>query len=277
MKVIKNINNNVAFCVDDDNNELIVFAKGVGFKKPPYDIELTAITKTYYNIDESFIKMIQTIPDNIIKASEEIVEYAEDILQTFFQTNLIFTLADHINFAIDRYKNNIRFSLPISYDIQHLYKQEYLIGQYAIKMMKESYGVELPDKESIYIALHIINAVKENKKYYTDKIDEEFIIEITAIIEREFSICIRKENMNYSRFVSHMYYLLIRVKNNETIESENEEIFSTLLAEYPKAANCADLISKYMYSRLKVMLTNEEKIYMILHINRLCAREDCYQ
>ena len=32
MKVVKCINNNVAICLDDDNNELVAFGKGIGFK-----------------------------------------------------------------------------------------------------------------------------------------------------------------------------------------------------------------------------------------------------
>lgn len=38
MKVVKCINNNVAICLDDDNNELVAFGKGIGFKKPPHII-----------------------------------------------------------------------------------------------------------------------------------------------------------------------------------------------------------------------------------------------
>ena len=37
MKVVKCINNNVAICLDDDNNELVAFGKGIGFKKPPFE------------------------------------------------------------------------------------------------------------------------------------------------------------------------------------------------------------------------------------------------
>lgn len=46
MKVIKNINNNVSICVDDNNREVIAFGKGIGFKKPPYELELSQIDRT---------------------------------------------------------------------------------------------------------------------------------------------------------------------------------------------------------------------------------------
>ena len=33
MKVIKNINNNVAICVDDNGHEVVAMGKGIGFSK----------------------------------------------------------------------------------------------------------------------------------------------------------------------------------------------------------------------------------------------------
>ena len=45
MKVIKNINNNVAICVDDNGHEVVAMGKGIGFSKPPYEVDLSKITK----------------------------------------------------------------------------------------------------------------------------------------------------------------------------------------------------------------------------------------
>ena len=78
MKVVKCINNNVAICLDDDNNELVAFGKGIGFKKPPFEIDVTVIQKTYYGIDENYVHMINEIPEEILLLSEEIIKYAEN-------------------------------------------------------------------------------------------------------------------------------------------------------------------------------------------------------
>ena len=50
MRVIRNINNNVALCLDGNGNEVVAFGKGIGFKKPPYDIELNQIQRTYWEL-----------------------------------------------------------------------------------------------------------------------------------------------------------------------------------------------------------------------------------
>ena len=43
MRVIKNIHNNISLCLDSKGNEVIAFGKGIGFRKPPYDIPVSQI------------------------------------------------------------------------------------------------------------------------------------------------------------------------------------------------------------------------------------------
>ena len=47
MRVIRNINNNVALCLDGNGNEVVAFGKGIGFKKPPYDRALSKTLKSW--------------------------------------------------------------------------------------------------------------------------------------------------------------------------------------------------------------------------------------
>ena len=125
MKVVKCINNNVAICLDDDNNELVAFGKGIGFKKPPFEIDVAVIQKTYYGIDENYVHMINEIPEEILLLSEEIIKYAENEL-------------DYINFAIVRYKERLNITLPIVQDIKFLYENEYAIGKYALSLIEKN-------------------------------------------------------------------------------------------------------------------------------------------
>ena len=55
MKVIKNINNNVAICVDDNGHEVVAMGKGIGFSKPPYEVDLSKIDRTYYSLDSHYV------------------------------------------------------------------------------------------------------------------------------------------------------------------------------------------------------------------------------
>ncbi len=274
MRVIRCINNNVAICLDSGGKELVAFGKGIGFKKPPFDISLAQVERTYYDVDTSYISMINDLPKEIVDISDEIVDHARVMLDAEMNSNVIFTLADHINFCIERYRKNMNFKLPITYDIEQLFEKEVEVGRFALKLIRNRLGIYLPREEAAYIALHLIN-YEEKQKYNVDLSDDEVIENITHIIEEEYDMSIEREDFNYSRFVSHMNYLFKRGKHQELIKTDNSRIFQELVKNYPKTYEVSIKVSDYLDKAMHIKLTDEEKLYLILHINRLCTREDC--
>ena len=59
--------------------------------------------------------------------------------------------------------------------------------------------------------------------------------------------------------------------HSKNISSENEKMFELLKVQYPKTYDCAIAIKNI----LNVEFNDEELLYLMLHINRLCSREDC--
>ena len=166
--------------------------------------------------------------------------------------------------------------LPIIYDIQYLYPKEMDVGRQALKLIRERFKQYLPEDEAAMIAMHFINGQMAEKAADSSP-EEKLVADITEIIEKEFGIEIDKKGFNYSRFVSHLNYLIRRSQNNELIRSENSSIYEKLKQDSPKAYLASEKITGYLLEKIKTTLTDEEKLYLILHINRLCSREDCYQ
>lgn len=277
MKVIKNINNNVSLCLDEDQNEVVVFGRGVGFTKPPYEIDKSKIQRIYYNIQPEYIQVISAIPNQVIEISTQIIDYARSKMNITFSDSIVFTLADHINFAIKRNKENLNVQLPIIQDIEYFYKNEMEIGREALLMLNDELEVCLPEEEAAFIALHIINAEQTNLSNNEVNLDKEIIHNITKMIEVYFRFEIDKKGFNYSRFVSHMRYLIQRKKENKLFINENGKLYETLCLNYPETKKCVEWIWKYLKQTIECELTEEEIIYLMIHINRLCSREDCYQ
>jgi beta-glucoside operon transcriptional antiterminator len=271
MKAVRRINNNVIICLDDENNEVIARGKGIGFHELPYEIDLGKIERTYYNIDPAYYEMIRDIPDEIIDISTRIIDQAREMMGKLDDSNIIFTLADHINFSIRRYKENIPLKLPIVHDIQFLLKDEYRIGQYGLELIKKELGVYLPKDEAAYIALHIHEVVSNAANSSIS--EEEIIDEVTNIIEKRMEILINKDGFNYSRFVSHMYYLIRRKNGSIKNGLGNAAIYEKMVEEYPVIHEASENIAEYFDKSLNQKLSEEEKLYLMLHINRLCSRE----
>lgn len=276
MKVIKNINNNVSLCLDSKGKEVVVFGKGIGFIKPPLKVELDKVERTFYNLDETYIKMMNDLSDEAIKIADQVVNYANLKIDCELNSNLVFTLADHLDFAIKRYRQNIQVSLPIATDIEHLFEQEMEIGRYALQLIQQEIQITLPKEEAACIALNILNS-EVNHSNKRSQEDEKIILHISKMIEKCFAIQLDKNSFNYSRFVSHMVYLLKRGQQKKTIKSENRQLYSTLALTYPKTFECAERIKAYLCENRNWLLSDEECLYLMLHINRLCSREDCYQ
>lgn len=276
MKVIKKINNNVAVCLDNDNHELIAFGKGIGFPKTPYELtDLSKIWRTYYGINPSYLGLLNDIPEEVFALSIKIVDQARMRIMNEINSNIVFTLADHINFAIDRYKKNMDIKMPFVYDIQHLYENEMYVGELAVKLINKEMNVHLSKDEAVSIALHFINAenMQRNKQ---DEVDElKMIQDLTEIIEKDFDIQINRDGFNYSRFISHLQYLLKRKEKDTSITSDNKKMFDCMKEAYEQTYACVLHIKEYLIANLNWNPSEEELLYLMLHINRLCSREDC--
>lgn len=278
MKVIKKINNNAAVCLDNNGRELIAFGKGIGFPAIPYDItDLTVINRTYYGIDPAYFGLVQEIDESIFEVCAAIVAMARNTIDSTLNPNVVFTLADHINFAIERIKKGIELKLPLYYELSHLYEKEVAVGQFAVKEIRKRLHVYLSEGEAYSIALHLINAEEQPVDATLSYDSNKVIDKVTKIIEAYYELSIRRDSFNYSRFVSHMQYLLKRKESNSSISSENSRLFQNMKEEYPKSYACALDILKYFEDTLSWHPSDEEVLYLMLHINRLCAREDCNQ
>lgn len=272
MKVIKNINNNVAICVDDNGHEVVAMGKGIGFSKPPYEVDLSKIDRTYYSLDSHYVTLLSEIPEEVIDVTLEIVEKGSDYLGVNLSRTFWFSLCDHINFAIENVKNGLVISNPMTNEIKHLYEKEMLLGKWAINHIEKRLSIQLPLSEVSGIALHFINA-EQMTTIGTQK-DEitHFIDDITEIVESEMNIIIDRNDFNYSRFVTHLKYLLKRSTRSNETNSENVKLYDEVYEKFPELRKTIEKIKLYILAELNIEPSKEELLYLVIHINRFCTR-----
>lgn len=273
MILIKKINNNFALAEDSKGEKIIVEGRGVGFQKMPCEItDFSLITRTYYVFNDRYIDLINSVSQEILDVSNLIYELFVSKVHCNINQNLPFVLADHISFAIQRYEKNINVNMSIRYDLMQLYPIEYEVAKYALKLIRNKLSVNLPVTETTGIMLNLINSEADEEKAKEEKAVEKHIEQITNIVESDMNIKIDKESFNYSRFQTHLEYLFKRIENKNLIMTENEVLFSDLVEKFPITYQCVENISKYLKDEINVELSKEEKMYVILHVNRLCER-----
>lgn len=270
--LIKKINNNFVLALDNSGKEIIVSGRGVGFQQMPCELtDLNLISRTYYDIDSKYIGLIKDIDEKIIDVSIKTYDYAKSIVVSAFNPNLIFTLADHINFAIQRMKKGCIFEFPLNHVFRQAYKLEIEVGKHALKLVEEDLGILLPKEEINSIAMNVINAELNPITYNNDF--EELINNITKQIESYFKIEINRESFTYTRYATHLRYLFTRISIDKSILSDNSCMIDSVIKEAPKTYECVKYISEYLKVKKKWNLSKEEELYLILHVNRLCVKE----
>lgn len=180
MKIDKIINNNIVSAIEADGKEVVIMGRGLGFgMKPGKEIPEGKIEKVFrldsQNSTDKFKELLANLPLEHIQASTEIINYAKSVLNRRLNQSIYITLTDHINFAIERFKEKMMFTNPLLNEIKTFYKEEYLIGEYAVALIERRIGITLPVDEAGFIALHIVNA-----EYNTAMRDT---IDITTLIQ----------------------------------------------------------------------------------------------
>lgn len=277
MQVLKKVNNNVVVCRDNNGRELIAFGKGLGFHATPYTLDdLSKIERTFYDISPEYMETFQTIPVEIIEFTSAVVDLARAKLHYQLSPNLLLTLSDHIAFAIQRARKGIHVRMPLAYDLEQLYPTEIEIARKTLDAIKKQYRVSLPKDEASGIAMAFINAriYSENEKEIVKaRNDQKILDEITGIIEDFLEVKIDTTSFNYTRYATHVQYLLDRLYSGKGIDSLNHTVYTSIREECPKTAQCVDLIARHLKKKYQLEVTEEEQLYLILHVNRVYTNE----
>ena len=275
MKVIKKLNNSAVLALDAAEREVVVLGKGIGFPPVPYELtDFSKIDRTFYDVDNKYLAMIADLPKELLLVSADIAEEAELELDCTLNPNLPLTLADHLNYAVQRTRDGIQLTTPIAYDIRHLYAKEYGIGRQALSMLREQLGETLPETEAVNVALHLINAETENSDMHDFIKMMNIIDEVDKIVEKSLNFRMNKDGYNYSRFAAHMRYLIQRLQTDTQERNVVNSMKRTLMREYPDVYRCAFKVTEYFKVRWGWQCTDDEMVYLIMHIHRVRSREN---
>ncbi len=273
MLVTKKINNNVALARDAAGNEVVIFGKGVGFPSTPYELDDTSrLQRIFRYIEGDVADSLANISPDIIEVSLEFVDFAAHELNCTLRPNVFITLADHLQFAIEREKGGITFSHPLEHEITLVYAREYEVATRCLAMLAER-GYNLSKNEACSIALYIANAEAIGNTFTDDFRGTMQIVrvvdEIIAIVEEQLATTINRSTYSFSRFVIHIRYLARRLIDGDPIEPQNFSMYEQLAADFPEAHTCAEAIRLYLKQEYGWECSDEEVVYLMMYINRL--------
>ena len=274
MEIVKVMNNSLVFVKNDDNDEIIVMGKGIGFMKKAGDsVDSSKIEKVFTLKDDesknNYFRAMEDVSSEYVDITNDIVKYASDTLKCKLNDNVFISLIDHISFAIERFNKNISLQNRLLWEVKKFYPNEFKVGIYALNKINYVLGVELPEEEAGNIAFHIVNAQIENADMENTILMVKMMKDILTIIKYDLNVDLDKESLNYSRFITHLQFFLQRVIEGKVADSKNSFILTQVESQYPEKVNCARSIKNYVEKLLNVEVGDDEILYLAMHIIRV--------
>ncbi|UNT71656.1 PRD domain-containing protein (plasmid) [Bacillus sp. N447-1] len=274
IKIKKVLNTSVVLAEDDQKKEFILLGKGIGYgQKAGNIIEGQQTHQMFIPIESTqvkeFLGLLDAISPVFIELTQQIVNYAEDKLNTTLNRGIYFTLMDHLSFAVARYKKNINITNRVYWEIKNYYTEEFKIGVFALKLMNEKFHINLPIEEAANIAFHLINAQGEQKESKDGMRYAKMIGSIVNLVRYTCKIEMDDENIHYTRFVTHVKYFVERFYTNTMLDDKGDVLFEQLAILYPQAMSGAFKVKEYIEQFDGEIIPNEEIAYLGVHIHRL--------
>ena len=269
-EIHKVLNSSVVLAGDSAGREVIVLGKGIGYgKKPGQFVESDQVSQVFFPQESCGIEeLLSQVSPEVIEVSARIFKIIKDALPDVNET-LVYSLIDHIGFAIQRLKEGIIFKNYLYHDVRAYYPQEFSLGQEACELINERFGIELPDTEAASIAFHIADSRNVRDENYdsmkVSKITDEVLRIIMIAAGRE---AIDNSSSNYHRLLTHIKFFSERLITDTQLHGQDRVMYEHVLDSYPNSTKVAIKVLEYLDKNYHYTVTSEELMYLIIHIHR---------
>ncbi|MFK4344425.1 MULTISPECIES: BglG family transcription antiterminator LicT [unclassified Paenibacillus] len=277
MIIAKIFNNNAIIAKDSKRDEFVVMGRGIAFKKSAGEqVEEHLIEKVFVlkqkDASEKFKLLLEDVPSEYVSLCYDIIEYGKSILEAQLSDYIYVSLTDHMNNALKMFDVGLKNANPLIWEIKKFYPKEFGVGLKALEFIEDETGKCLSEDEAGNIALHLINAqVNSSYNKVADVAQQtQKIQDILNIIKYSYNNTIDEHSISYERFITHLRFFFQRLNKKEKTELEDDFLWRQVKAKYKKAYGCMLKIEKY----LNTVMSDEEKLYITIHIQRLTQRQN---
>lgn len=231
MQAVKVFNNNAVSVIMPDGREAILVGNGLGFGRRPGDvIDKNRVSKVYYvqnELQTKFLKMLDNVTPQVMQAAERISLAAEE-QGILLSSKSTISLVDHISFALERVEKGTFLPNLMLSETRMLYPKEYAVGQRALELVRQFCGVQLPEDEAGYIALHLVAGAADGALAY-DTV--KFVMAVKEIICDTYHCTFEEESLETIRLTVHLKFLAARILRHTPWQDAGLESMYTVLLQ----------------------------------------------
>ena len=273
-RVRKALNHNTLIAISMENNqEYLVIGKGIGFGKKvserfeiPENIECTVYSLHEQTERGKAMDLIKGIEPVYLEIAGKVLAKSEEVFGKI-DKRILFPMADHIAFAVQRIRANEQISNPLTDDIRALFHMEYKTAECVKDILWEMLHVEIDEHEIGYIALHIHSAIEDENVALSMQIAMA-VRECIRMIEEETGQTIDVMSLSYNRLMNHIRYMVARSIKGEKLKLNMNDYMSV---KFPKSFWMATEVCKQLEKQLhrNSPLDEIEIGYLAMHIERV--------
>ena len=265
MKITQVLNNNVVMA-NDEGQLVVVVGSGIGYyKKKGEPIEDKKIQQIFRLADNKSQDLSLSISPEIFEIVGNIKRYSKEKYDVELSDEVLLLLADHIDFAIKRLKENYDLENPFLEEVKLLFKDEYDIGVYSKRLIEKTFNINVPEAEIAYICMHLISE-KYHKKRST--VSKTFMVINTSInyLNENYLGNVKEDSLAYNRLVTHLKFFAERYINNQENEKDDKLLNETIRTAFKEETECINKLSEILEENYGKKVTESEKNYIIIHL-----------
>lgn len=275
-RIVQPLNNNVAVVKNESGEQAVVMGLGIIFKKKKGDLLAEERVEKVFQLKseesrENFSALLKDVPLDFITTSYEIIDYGIQQFQFPVQEYIYVTLTDHIYCSYQALQRNTYKSNHLP-DMSEQYPTEYKIAEHALVILKEKLDVDFPKDEIGRLASQFINAKGEDVVISKD--EQTLTRQMIALVQEELlkhGINRTKKNSNfYDRLMIHLTYFIERLDQDDSdLKVSMKNLEEHIKKDYPEAYQIGEDIYEVIRQHLDGGLHPNEKVYLVIHIQRL--------
>ena len=279
MRIKKVLNSSVVLVEDDAHQESILLGKGIGFgQKPGNVIVQNQENQVFLPVDNArsrqIPELVNSLPPVMLELAQEIVLDAQQRLNTPLGENLVFVLADHLNFALERIRSGLVITNRVFWEIKSFYPQEFEAGKHALELVRKQLHIELPEQEAANIAFHLANAQAGSDPDYDAARNAKLIGDIINLVRYSLNRDLDASSIHTARFITHIKFFVDRFFTDKLLQNDDDLLFEQVRTRYPKELGIALKIKSYLYDKYGRILPNEEVTFLVIHIARIARSQE---
>ena len=279
MRVIKVLNNSLVLALDNAGQESILMGKGIGFHKSiGYEFQESEIEKVFVlkdkEVSRNIIRLAAETDSVFFELAKAVIDYASEQFDMKLMDHIYLSLTDHLSFAARRIREGIVLQNFYTLEMKKFNPQEFQVGEYAVKLMRERLDLKIPVDEAGNIAFHFINAQFNHPYNSQNLLISRTLDAVLDIVKYAFGITYNEDSTSYSRYVTHVRLFAQRlVSRNQLPDEKNSILYEQIHSICQKEFACVEKIQIYVYEQFRQKLSSQEKMYLALHIHRVLEED----